>query len=119
MFGEPTKYIYFHNDTDLPVQISAWVSGSNTLQVARIGPNEKNILHSSVGEWHLDSMFENKEDRNIWINAGLETHLIIGKFRSDPCAMREYSWMEYNEPFKCIYSETNEQIKGLITFIKT
>lgn len=118
IFGEHTQYINFHNTTDLPLNICAWVKNSNTLQSARIGPFEKLILHSSVGEWHIDSMFSNEDDRSAWKNAGLEKYLNVGKFRSDPCASGNYSWMEYYEPFDCIYTETSDKVKGLITFVK-
>jgi hypothetical protein len=118
LFGEPTKHIYFNNTTDLPLQICRWITGSNTLKSTRIGPHEKHLLHSSVGEWHIDSMFSEDADCEIWKNAGLEKYGIIGKFRSDPCIQGNYSWMEYYEPFHCIYSETESEVKGLITFIK-
>ena len=86
----------------------------------QIGPDEKKILHSSVGEWHMDSMFNDHSDCDIWKTAGLGKHLIIGKFRSDPCASGNYSWMEYYEPFECVYSEianSGDEVKGLITFV--
>ena len=118
LFAESPNYIYFHNTTALPLQICRWTTGSNTLKTTRIGPNEKHLLHSSVGEWHMDSMFDDGEDRDAWTTAGLGHHHIIGKFRSDPCAMGEYSWMEYSEPFRCVYSKIDGEIKGLITFIK-
>jgi hypothetical protein len=117
IFGEPIKYIYFKNATDLPVQIGSWVDRSNTMKFIRIGPGEKWMVHSSVGEWHMDSMFEHGTDRDAWTKAGLADHHIIGKFRSRPCISGEYASMEYWKPFDCIYSETNEEIKGLITFI--
>ena len=92
---------------------------SNKLQSEVIGPRENAILHSCVGEWHMDTMFEN---RDAWIEGGLGHMLIIGKFRSDPCAMGEYSWMEYREPFDCIYEKYSEEqianVKGCIRFVK-
>lgn len=118
IFGEPIKYIYFHNNTDLPLQICRWTTGSNTLKSTRIGPNKKHLLHSSLGEWHMDSMFGDDADCELWKAAGLEKHSIIGKFRSEPCIQGNYSWMEYYEPFDCIYSETYGEVKGLITFIQ-
>jgi hypothetical protein len=118
IFDEPIKYIYFHNTTDLPVQICRWITGSNTLKSTRVGPKEKHLLHSSVGEWHMDSMFSDDADCEIWKNAGLGKHHIIGKFRSKPCIQGEYSWMEYYEPFDCIYSEPDSCGRGMITFIK-
>jgi hypothetical protein len=121
MFGQTIKYIYFHNNTDLPLMISSWVDGSNTLKYAKINSGQKVIVHSSVGEWHLDSMFDDVfyDDRKIWKDNGLEKHLIIGKFRSSPCASGNYSWLDYDEPFQCIYtkldvSENTENFGGNI-----
>lgn len=115
----PSEYIYFKNETDFPINISAWIKSSNKLQSEVIEPRENAILHSCVGEWHMDTMFEN---RDAWIEAGLGHMLIIGKFRSDPCAMGEYSWMEYREPFDCIYEKYSEEqienVKGCIRFVK-
>jgi hypothetical protein len=117
LFSEAPMYIRFRNDTDLPILIHAWVKGSNTLDHCRVGPKTNILLHSSVGEWHMDSMFDAlTEDRQLWIDAGLEKHLIIGKFRSSPCARGDYSWMEYDEPFECVYSyDKNQKVPGLIT----
>ena len=121
MFGRVTKYIHFHNDTDLPVMVDSWVDGSNTLKCLRIDPQTKLILHSSVGEWHLNSMFPNSEDDKMWKEKNFDhsKYLIIGKFRSDPCASGNYSWMEYDDPFECVYSEFDkpvENVIGLVTF---
>jgi hypothetical protein len=68
----------------------------------------------------MDSMFDAlTEDRQMWIDAGLEKHLIIGKFRSSPCAWGDYSWMEYDKPFDCVYSHDKDQIvPGLITLTR-
>lgn len=120
LFGEPIKYMYFENKTKLPLQISSWVDGSNTMKTIRVGPGEKWMIHSSVGEWHMDSMFYSGPDCDLWTKAGLGKHTIIGKFRSQPCASGNYSWMEYDEPFHCTYSEiADEQVKGLILFTKS
>jgi hypothetical protein len=115
------KYIYFHNDSRFALNISSWVDGSNTLSCSRIGPGEKKLVHSSVGEWHLDSMVDAEADRLTWTSAGLAKHLIIGKFRSGPCASGNYSWMEYDEPFECTYSENDHDndVKGLVRFYET
>jgi len=117
LFEEPIKYMTFYNNTDLPVLLSSWKDRSSILSEERIGPQEKKVIHSSVGEWHLSSMFERGGDREAWKNAGLENHLIIGKFRSQPCISGNYSWMEYDKPFDCIYSESD--LGGLITFIRS
>ena len=113
------KYIHFVNDTDLPVMIDSWVDGSNTLQCLRIAPREKRIVHSSVGEWHIDAML-NEEDRKLWTNnKNLKNVVMIGKFRSRPCAQGEYSWMDWDNKFNCVYSELDEPVdgvKGVMTF---
>lgn len=117
MYQESPMYIRFHNATLFPIMINAWVKHSNVMKCIRVEKGEKLILHSSVGEWHMDSMLDSEEDRKSWTDAGLEKHLIIGKFRSSPCTRGDYSWMEYYEPFDCVYTEeSSDEIPGLITF---
>jgi hypothetical protein len=120
-----TKYIHFHNDTDLPVVVEGWVStsyGLSTLKGLTVQSGEKLVVHSSVGEWHLNSMFTDSEDREMWKKKGLGDYkyLNIGKFRSNPCASGNYSWMEYDDsPFECVYSKLEEPIEnvdGLVIF---
>jgi hypothetical protein len=101
--------------------VDAWVDGSNSLKCLKISPQTTLILHSSVGEWHLNTMFRDAEDWETWKKKGLDSprYTIIGKFRSDPCASGNYSWMEYDDLFECIYSEfekPNENVIGLMTF---
>ncbi len=108
-------YIHFHNQTDLPIMLSSWVKGSNILHHIRVAGGEKLLVHSSVGEWHMDSMLDSNEDLKMWKDAGLAKKLILGKFRSDPCFQGNYSWMEYDEPFDCIF--TPGEI-GQITFLR-
>lgn len=115
------KYIYFHNDTDLPVLIESWVDGSSSTQIIRFDPKEKKVVHSSVGEWHIISMFDNKEDNQKWKDAGLKHCCNIGKFRSRPCASNCYYWLDYTDTFSCNYTDLEDDkdvsfIKGLITF---
>ena len=102
------KYIHFHNDSDLPLLLDSWIDGSSMLRTIRIEPREKRIVHSSVGEWHIHSI--TPSDRKIWQE--------IGKFRSDPCASGNYSWLESD--FECIYSEIKtleiSETRGLMTF---
>jgi hypothetical protein len=115
------KYILFHNATNLPIQICAFVDWSNSLHSTVINASETVVLHSSVGEWHMDSMFENSEHRKAWEDAGLEKYSNVGKFRSKPCATGNYSWMEYNDPFDCAYVDINHEhakYKGLIVLRK-
>ena len=118
MFQE-VKYINLHNDTDFPFMIDSWVDGSNKLQCLEVKPREKLVIHSSVGEWHMNSMFFNSETRKIWIDNSLDYMILVGKFRSTPCASGNYVWMEYDRtPFNCEYTEIENpenNIKGLMT----
>jgi hypothetical protein len=105
MSFKTTKFINFHNNTDLSVTIESWVDGSNEFQTKNINPGEKLVINSSVGEWHLTN-YNLKNCKTTWN---------IGKFRSDPCASGNYSWMEYDDEFQCEYSKIPENISGLIT----
>jgi len=114
------KYIYFHNNTDLPLNISSWIDGSNILNTTKINPRENLVIHSSVGEWHLDALLFG-DDRKVWIEKGFDYVHLIGKFRSKPCYFGDYSWLDHSDIFDCIYSKiensNNEnKITGLITF---
>lgn len=112
------KQIWFHNNTDLHINLSGWVTvmdGLSSLKTTVVNPGEKIIAFSTVGEWHLDSMFFNDEYYKPWIQRGLQKYHNVGKFRSQPCASGNYSWMEYDEPFVCQYSEIEDDVKGLIT----
>ena len=113
-----TKYILFHNDTDVPIVADSWMDGSNILQYIKIEPRQKLVIHSSVGEWHLNGMLYG-EDKKLWDDKGLRKHILVGKFWSDPCASGNYSWMEH-DVFKCEYSKLenyeDKRVKGLMTF---
>jgi hypothetical protein len=117
MSSKVTEYIRFRNNTDLPIMVNAWTK--NIMKSVRVGPLTEMILNSSVGEWHMDSMLYNEEDNKIWKDQGLQKYHIIGKFRSDPCILGNYSWMEYDDGvFRCVYTEllsTEDGIKGHIT----
>lgn len=112
MLDPSPKYMYFFNSTPLPVQISAWVTDSNTMSHGVVKPYEKCLVHNSVGEWHLDSMFENREN---WTQIeGLEDHLVLGKFRSRACVSGDYAWIY--PPFDSLYSVARDGV-GLITLL--
>jgi hypothetical protein len=118
----PIKYITFKNNSSLPVIVESFVDGSISTKCVKIGPKEIVDIHSSVGEWHLHSML-GSEDRKIWntLDNGKYKHItIIGKFRSNPCASNNHSWIDHEDMFNCVYSENSENvIKGLITFSLT
>jgi hypothetical protein len=113
------KFIYFVNDTDLPLMIDSWVDGSNALECIRIAPREKRLIHSSVGEWHMNAMLP-LEDRKLWDNhEKLKKVTLIGKFRSRPCASGNYSWLDWDNLFDCVYTKLDEPAngaKGIMTF---
>jgi len=120
-----TKYINFHNNSELPIMVDSWIDGSNSLRYLRVGPGEKLVIHSSVGEWHVNSMLTNEEDYKLWSEGGLNRYVTLGKFRSDPCASGNYAWMEWEHIFDCIFSQcdpvldsrSKEPITGIVTFV--
>ena len=97
--------------------VDCWIDNSNRLHMQRISSNQKVLLHSSVGEWHLNSMFVDPIDTQIWKDSGMNKYINIGKFRSDACASGDYSWIDYPNIFQCEYSEPEEDalIRGLMT----
>jgi len=105
--------------------IEAWVDGSCELKRKKIEPGEKCLVHSAVGEWYLNSMFNETTDYNDWTeyfgknSFGFTKYALVGKFRSKPYSLGNYSWMEYEEPFQCVYSRgdsDNNGVNGLITY---
>jgi hypothetical protein len=118
MFGKVTEHIKFLNNTDLPINVGGFQNG--TFEEVRVGPGEETVLYSTVGEWHLDSMFYNDEDSKIWKDRGLQKYHVVGKFRSNPCILGNHSWMEYDDGvFDCVYTElltSEDGIRGHITF---
>ena len=115
----PNKYITFKNASPLTVIIESFVDDSISSKCVKVGPEETVLVTSCVGEWHLHSMI-GREDRKLWDtldNGRYKNITTIGKFRSNPCASGNYSWIDYDVIFDCLYSEISENIiKGLITF---
>jgi hypothetical protein len=108
--------IHFHNATPFPLMIDTWIN--TKVESFKVPPHHLILLTSSVGEWHMNTLFPDRKDRELWDqHKGLRHFTQIGKFRNKPCAQGNYAWMEYEKPFHCIYSELNDsQVKGLITF---
>lgn len=119
------KYVYFHNDSELPVMVDSWITNSNKLYCRKIEAGERKIINSSVGEWHLNIMFPENDDYQLWKEKEPKItenrSSILGKFRCESCFSGNYSWMEYDEPFHCEYSilEPDEnKVTGQIRFYK-
>jgi len=127
MSSHKPKFIFFHNNTDLPINVGAW-NDQHVFRYTKINAGIRQLLYSTDGKWHLDSMFQDKEARDELIKQGLgeKTYYEIGEFSSEPCAPGNYVKLEYqnkkNQKFACLYTEINEVNdgcpKGLITFSK-
>jgi len=118
-------YVYFHNDSELPVMVDSWITDNNQLYCRKIDAGQKLIIHSSVGEWHLNIMFPDYDDYQLWVqkepNITEKRSSIVGKFRCESCFSGNYSWMEYDEPFHCEYSKVEpdeNKVSGQIRFYK-
>ena len=104
-FNNNPEYINFYNNTEFPVSIESWVNGSIVMKSIVVNPQERHIINSNVCEWHLWG----------WTIPSIRSPY-IGKFRSEACASGNYSWLEYEDDFECVYSEhPDNKIKGLIT----
>ena len=91
-------------EKDKELQFPRRAGGGKGLEILRI--SEEPGVPPTVGEWHLDSMFYNDEDSKIWKDRGLQKYHVVGKFRSDPCALGNYSWMEFDDGvFDCVCTE--------------
>jgi len=105
-FGKPKKYIHFHNNTSQCIILESWIEvmdGLSSFTSKSVNAGMKLVLYSTVGEWMISD----------------HTSCYIGKFRSDPSASGNYSWLSDDTEYECIYSERNENdIIGLITFSK-
>ena len=84
--------VLFFNNTDLPVMVDSWQLDDPLLHCQKINPQERVNLNSSVGEWHLNTMFPEAADKQRWLDRGY-TFNLIGKFRNFPCAQGEYAWL--------------------------
>ena len=105
-FKKTIKYINFHNNTTQCVILESWIEvmdGLSSFKSKTVSPGEKLIIHSITGEWFIND----------------DKYCYIGKFTSKPSFLGNYSWIDNENEFQCVYSETNENdIVGLITFSK-
>jgi len=93
-FGKPKKYIHFHNNTSQPIILESWIEvidGLSSFTSKSVNAGLKLVLYSSVGDWMISD----------------DTSCYIGKFRSDPVASCNYSWLSDENQYECIYSESN------------
>ena len=124
LFDEVIDHIIFRNKTDLPFHILTWKKIMDYLseyKPEKISPEEERLLSNSItGEWDIKLPYD--DDLEIWTNKGLkegfrknEVYRQIGKFRSKPCAMGNYSWITGADIFLCEHSIDEETGIGMIT----
>jgi len=96
MSSQKPKFIFFHNNTDLPINVGAWIE-IHLFRYRKINAGIRQLLYSTDGYFHLDSMFPDKDDCDEWIKQGLgeKTYYVIGEFSSQPCAPGNYVKLEY------------------------
>jgi hypothetical protein len=114
-------YVIFHNNTKFPVNVNSWIDDSRMLNILKVNPGEKRIIPSSIGEWYMDSEFEDMSDRKIWQENGFGHYFMIGKFCSYPNIQGNYSWMEHEEDFDCLFIPSKNpinKIHGKIIFLE-
>ena len=105
----------FINNSGLPINIETFqkhLPGLNSLKSVLVKSGEQIVLPSITGEWYLQTYLD-KEFVEEWDTASYLTGYRIGKFRSKPCALGYYSWVEHDD-FDIIYDKE----KHTATFIK-
>lgn len=110
------NYIYFHNASPYPLMVDTWIN--LTMESRLLQPNSIYLLESSTTEWRINTMFENKKNREIWEETGYGSLTQLGMFSCVPCIKGKHVWMEHDDPFDCVYSkiEDDEKTDGLVTF---
>ena len=118
-------HIILNNKTDLPFEVSTWkkvMDGLSEFEPEIIGSKQERLLdNSSTGEWHLTLPFGDYFEK--WTEKGLESGYMkpnevyyqIGKFRSQPCASGNYSWITGTDIFLCERTIDPETGIGMIT----
>ena len=104
----------FINQTNLPIMVDGLVKvmeGLNKLETKVVKGNEECIITSITGEWFINTFFNDRELKKIWILNKLNHISNIGKFRNSPCISGEYSWMDVDE-----FIITHEEEDGVHTF---
>jgi hypothetical protein len=85
----------FKNDTDYAIVVSSWIEqmrGLSSLIDVLIPPRTEKLVTSSVGEWTIGSLFEEREYYDQWNKSGLPFTCRLAKFRSEPCHSGDYTW---------------------------
>lgn len=66
-------------------------------------------LYSITGEWYINSLFTNQDISTLW-----KTHNLpqteIAKFRTSPCAMGDYFWMNIENHFNMYYNKIEKKL---------
>jgi hypothetical protein len=106
------KTIEFYNSTIFPILVEGWKRSQ--LGEQYVYPNEICSVYSESGEWYINKMFcsEHADARDFWKKMGYDKlEHYLGKFRSEPCARGDYSWMDCDE-FDAVYDN------GIIVFVQ-
>ena len=99
--------IIFTNETDLPVVVSSYKQIMKYLQRMEdviVRPGQTIEVTSTTCEWFLSCVgFTDEEDYKLWdcYDGSISR---IGKFRSEPCARGDYSWMN-TDKFDAVYKD--------------
>ncbi len=100
--------IIFTNNTDLPVVVSSFKHIMKCLQRLEdviVRPGQTIEVTSTTCEWFLSCVgFTDDEDYKRWDGYYESSISRIGKFRSEPCAVGDYSWMN-TDTFDAIYKD--------------
>jgi hypothetical protein len=110
------RFPTFINNSGLPINLETWqkkMEGLHSLNEVLVKSDEQVIFPSTTGEWYLQNCLYNKEDVAEWIAAKMKPGYRVGKFRDEPCASGNYSWMN-DDAFDILYDKE----KNTATFVR-
>lgn len=85
----------FKNDTEYAIVVSSWIEqmrGLSSYIDVLVPPHTEQPVFSSVGEWILGSLFEEREYYDQWEKANLPFTCRLAKFRSEQGYSGDYTW---------------------------
>ena len=102
--------ITFTNEFDAPVSIETWQTVSPGLSEIRyfiVKRGQTIALNSSKGEWCIENYLSDKDMQQQWKKMGYKLGQQFGKFRNEPCARGNYSWV-FHTDFELLYNDKNK-----------
>jgi hypothetical protein len=102
--------VSFTNEFDAPVSIETWQNltpGISEMRYFIVKCGETVMLNSSTGEWYIENYVSDKTMKQQWRQLGYSLGQRFGKFRNEPCARGDYSWV-FHKDFELVYNNSSK-----------